>query len=253
MKNRHSYYIDTEGIDKLAIAKGLKFLQKICIKSNPTYSWLVILTKDKLKSKASIIVDVLTERIANALLKDTPIKLEPSDTYLKLATERTIESENVAGPVLVIHPTKELLDKLDDLWDVTDIIVIPWRRDEIQQWINTWNAQDIERTENTTKSSIISNPVVEKALVSLCSIINVSTGIMHLSDKDRTIDLFDLLKEENEPYDCHEIRSYLIKNNWFTEHADGLVKIAEAVQQGKRIRRGNKVWNRNIINEWRKN
>ena len=146
---------------------------------------------------------------------------------------------------------QKLLDKIDGLIGVTHVLVIPWIRQDITFWINTWSANELGSTISKSPKQPKLSPVVIEALKSLTSTVNLSTGIGHPSDKAATIDLFKHLKSAGEVFDPEEVRSWLVsQGNWYPEHADKVMEIAAAILKGRRFRGATKFWRDDIIEQW---
>ena len=101
---------------------------------------------------------------------------------------------------------------------------------------------------------IIKNKVALMAIKSFAAHANRSTGISHPSDKRCAIEIFEILKQHNEPYDPDEIKSWLIlKAEWKPEFAEDVAKIARGILNGKRfssIQEG-PIFITGIIETWR--
>lgn len=94
--------------------------------------------------------------------KAVPIEQSVSDVLL--ITQRTKPTGWRGGPVLAAYLTKQLLDMLDDLYEVTEILVVPWRLAEVQYWVDTWAPQELGGLVQATPRTPIRNPVVFEAL-----------------------------------------------------------------------------------------
>ena len=252
-QKRESIYIKTQGADRSAIKRGLSWLISTCyLNSQITEALLAVPLKKYLTDSGSIIPEAIDIKVASALAKGHKVKLPNSVAELSLLTEKqTIYECN--GPILAIYPTKELLDKIDGLFGVTHVLVTPWIFDDIKQWVETWSAHElgIEVPEPTKRAAL--NPVVVEALKSLTSGVNLSTGIHHPSDKAAAIDLFQRLKTAGEDFDPIKVRMWLVsEGNWDPKLADDVMKVAQAVCEGRRVRGGKPSWAEDIIEQWRK-
>jgi len=101
---------------------------------------------------------------------------------------------------------------------------------------------------------IISNKVTLCAIKTLTAFANKSTGISHSSDKKMTIDIFKILKKNNESFIPSEIKSWLIlKAKWKPEYADNIAEIAQKILNGKTVRSQQKMdtLKKDIIITWR--
>lgn len=247
-KNRVSVYIKSQGPNIQAIKKGLSWLISICNSTQKCNALLAFLGKSQFRRVMSEVID---ERVVKALAKGERIKLPNSPVELSLLTERQ-RFYSWDGPVLAIYPTKKLLDKIDGLFGVTHILVVPWYLEEIQFWIDTWSAHELGSPPPKAKKRLVSNPVVEEALRSLTARVNVSTGLSHPLDKASAIDLFKRLKAEGEYFDPNEVRAWLVaEGNWKPEHADEVAKVAKGIIEGKRLKGARRRWRKDIVKYWR--
>ena len=99
----------------------------------------------------------------------------------------------------------------------------------------------------------VSNKVVLMALKSFALHANPVTGILD-SDKREIIEIFTILKMNNEYYDPSEVESWLISRaNWTPKLAAHIAGIAKGILEGKRFTSRHKgpMFNENIIEVWR--
>lgn len=245
-RNRTSHYVRSEGPKPDAVKRGLVWLLELGRKENRKAALLAVPVMDNLNG---VIEDVLGERAVKALKQGSSLNLE-SVVSVSLLTERK-DVFNHQGPVLVVYPNKKLLDKIDNMRGVTDALVIPWSFQEIQYWIETWQASELGASGNSPKERLFSNPVVEEALKSLTSRVNLSTGIAHPMDKAAAVDLFKKLKAAKIAYDPTEIRGWLVRHGWESDAADAVKDIAEKISQGRAVRSAKGGWADDIVNVWR--
>lgn len=241
-------YIKSQGPNPQAIEDGLRWLDSICTSTQKCNGLVAFLGKAQ---SERVMSEVIGERLAKALTRNEKVKLSNSSVELSLLTERE-EHFKWEGPVLAVYPSKNLLDKIDSLFGVTHVLVIPWTLDEIQYWINTWSAYELGTQPPKSKRKFISNPVVEEALVSLTATVNVSTGLIHPLDKASAIDLFRRLKAAGEYFDPEEVRAWLVaEGSWKPKYADDVAKVARGVIEGKRFRGTRSRWKEDIVEIWR--
>lgn len=249
-KNRESLYIKPQGADRTAIRTaingGFSWLISVCASTSQRIDALLAVPSKSQLTRGYFIAEVI-EKVSNALVKGQKVKLPNSLGELRLMTERqTVYSWD--GPILAIYPTKKLLDKIDGLSEATHVLVIPWIFKDIEWWINTWSAHELGTAPKPTKRLRL-NPVVIEALKDLTS---GHPSLGHPSDKAAAIDLFQRLEAASEVFDPKEVRAWLVSEGyWRPEHADKVMKIAEAVLEGKRLRGGRQVWRDDIVEQWR--
>lgn len=79
------------------------------------------------------------------------------------------------------------------------------------------------------------SPLVEQALMTLTTRINVATGIDHYSDESAAKELFKLLYECGEKLSGAEISAWAAARYWKPRHAEKLGAVAEHIGQGGRV------------------
>lgn len=246
IRNRTSFYLREEGPKPNAVRQGFGWLLELGRKENKKSALLAVPVLDNLRG---VIEEVLGERAIKALKQGNGINLD-SVVTISLVTERK-DVFNHQGPVLAVYPNKKLLDKIDNIRGVTDVLVIPWSLQEVQYWIETWQAVELGATENSQTASTFSDPVVEEALKNLTSRVNLSTGIGHPMDKAAAVDLFRKLKAAKITYDPSEIRGWLVRHGWESDDADAVKDIAERILQGRAVRSAKGGWADDIVDLWR--
>ena len=155
------------------------------------------------------------------------------ELHLLTQKDRTYEWN---GPILALWPTKSLMDTIDSLKGENDVLMVPWTLEEVQFWIDTWNARELGTDDSATAPRRI-NTAVEIALERLDSIVNKSTGILHPSDRKTAIETFTKLRNNGTPFNPEEVRAWLIRESgWEPRHADDVSRVAKAVLEGRRLR-----------------
>ena len=115
-----------------------------------------------------------------------------------------------AGPVLALFPSAKLLDRLDNMYSITHLLVIPWMEKDAKDWVRAWNPRELGEEPQEEAIAEIASPVVQTAMNDLLLMINTSTGIVHPSDKQTAIEIFRCLKLNGVTYDPDEIRAWLV-------------------------------------------
>lgn len=244
------YYIHAEGIDEQAMGLAFAWLLETGKHSKTAMTALLAIpAKDNLRG---VISKVIGDRVARELASGKAVPIQQSSSDICLITQRTKLTSWRGGPVLVAYPTKQLLDMLDDMYGITEILVVPWRLSEVQYWLDTWAPQELGSSVPTPRALSIGNLVVVEALKTLTRTVNLSTGISHPSDRQAAIDLFQRLREAGEHFSPSEVRAWLVsQGGWRPQDADQVKSIAESILAGKRLRGGGRFWADNIVEQWR--
>lgn len=238
--------IPSQGPQEKPIKLGISLAAKACENLENSIN-VVLLTPTK--NLSGTIEEALGRKYTKELEKGNKLKMT-DNSKLSLESIRTFESWTKADVIVAIHADKKMLDKIDSNNNFSYVFVVPWiMDDDIEEWIRTWNPDIYGEKNKNNPEKIIENPVVEKALESLTSRINLSTGLGHPLDKNAAVDLFRLLHKNNESFDPKSIRAWAVKNGWRPDFADKLQSIAQAIIDRKSIKGGQeKSWNSNLIN-----
>lgn len=214
MSNRNSYFINSLANDEKAIQLGIAWIDNL----DHNTGLLAVPGQDNLTGTIS---QVLGNTFVSKLKKGNSITISNNT---KLSLLKKISEFN--GPIIVIYPTPKLLDKIDDMYNVTDVLVIPWLFEEIIPWIKGWGAKELGSSlgKNIPKLSL-EYRIIDK-LEKLSKSVNLSTGIGHPSDKNTAIRCFEYFKSNNISVDLIELRAWLIANNWKSKSADLVIKLA---------------------------
>lgn len=244
--NRTSWFIDSEGPNEDAVKLGFAWLHELGEQHEDKHdSVLAINTKRPLDN---VISDVIGEQAAKSLDKKEPVQL--GEVEIQLMTKRIDPSGWQRGPVLAIYPDKDLLDKIDGMYGVTDVLVVPWSKDEAQYWIDTWGASAL-RSDESGDAPEIADPVAKEAVDTLDALVNTSTGITHSSDRSTCIEIFKTLHNEGIEFDPETVRAWLVaEKGWEPDYADDVKEVAEGVQAGKRFQYGRGGLADDIFDQW---
>lgn len=230
MPRSKSLFIESEGADHSSIKSGFEWLiaNSRANRKNP----LIALNIKKNLDALSSFIDEHTIR---------NLKARGSVTLsggLELSMNTIRDHKDVwDGPVLVLWPTKKLLDKIDSMYEVTEALVIPWGLETVRPWIRMWNAKVLGQECGAEDITLVGDHVVEEELERLTRTINLSTGIGHPSDRKHAIETFLKLKHDGHIFDSEQVRAWLIaKGGWQPRHADDVKRIVQAVLEGRRLK-----------------
>jgi hypothetical protein len=235
MDRRSSY--TTAGIGKAALMKGLTWLGALAkVDPSKANALVAVTTKTTLKNFQADLEAILGKQAVKALAADdNTVKWVGGN--LKLFTTKDKMTYGWKGPVLAIYPSKELLDKVDELYDVTDVLVIPSGMPEVQLWIDQWQAKSLEGGPEQEVLPVALHPVVTAALQHLTATVNLKTGIIHSSDHQKAVEMFETLHLAGFDYKPAEIRAWLVgQGGWGPKDADEVAKLAADMAEGKKLR-----------------
>jgi hypothetical protein len=143
-QDRTCWYIPADGENPAALRKAVQFLcrhidpegpgvllaidSKNMLKGGPLHTLFGPEACDDLARTESGEVDQLGRVTVQALHKNNPLK-------------RSVYRWR--GPVLVVQPSRELLQYIDTLEGALDVVVVPWFMKEVDEWIKQWDAKSI--------------------------------------------------------------------------------------------------------------
>lgn len=231
------------------------FKQAVSIISETDTKKIVLLTPTR-NIEDGDIEDFLGPNKTKKLVKDKFCILNEGITLIH-ETNQTFRVSKANNAIIIgIYASKKMLDLIDDSKNAIAVIVAPGFEDKyVTDWINTWDPQIFgAKKEEKVPKKIINNYVVENALNSLTRRLKRSKRVYIGGnlDKESTTQLFSILVKNGETYDPVSVRQWAVKHEWTSESADKLEDIAQAVLDGKKIRKGKYPhWKSNIIDTWR--
>ncbi|MFC5133480.1 MULTISPECIES: hypothetical protein [Haloferacaceae] len=244
--DRTSRFIDAEGPNEDAVELAFAWLHQLGDQHEDKRD--AVLAVNTKKQLDGVISTVIGEQAAKALDKKNPVGV--GEAEIQLMTKRIDPSGWQSGPVLAIYPDKDLLDKIDGMHGVTDVLVVPWSKDEVQYWIDTWGASAL-RSDASGSSPDLGNSIVEEALETLDLLVNTSTGITHPSDRSTCIEIFKTLHNERISFDPDAVRAWLVaQKHWDPDDADDVKEISEGVQDGKGFQYESGRLSNDIMEQW---
>lgn len=244
MKSRMSFYINSDGPDVDAVNNGFKWLVHQSMISNGGF-----IAVPGIRNLDGLISNVLNHNIIKNLKKYGQTTI--NGITISLITERRMVRRVQHKPTFVLYADEQMLDKIDSIEDIKYILVLPWIRAEIENWIVTWNATELGRP-SSQEIEIIEDPIVVQALKNLTEYVNLSTRIAHPKDRSATIWTFKILKQNHVRFSPSTIKSWLIsEGNWRATAAEEAAELARGVLDGRSFRAEDCPWRNDIIDFWR--
>jgi hypothetical protein len=140
---------------------------------------------------------------------------------------------------------------LDDNYDTSAIISLPWMEDDVVKWSKITNAVNIDDNTNAISYDLPSC-IVRKALEDLTDSINMTTGLSHSSDDNKAKTYLRALNHYDYTLDELQIEAYLINQlNWKKRHTDKLLEIVARLNTGRSFHGGDKTGYKNHIKIWK--
>lgn len=240
---RTSYFIRSEGPDRQSVTKAFSWLLR---NSKP----LGFMAVHGLGNLDGVIREVIGDATVKGLRQG---RMAISGAEVSLITERKLIYDGKNSPIVAFYPDSKFLDEIDSIPNISAMLVVPWLFKEVEPWIRAWNASELGQPLTMPVSTLLQSNIVEQALNGLTSIVNLSTGISHPSDRDATVQMFQILKAAGEPFSPDEIKAWLVgKGGWKATDAQEVAEVAQKVLEGRRLKAGTRVWAHNILEIWQK-
>jgi len=119
------HHTDSHGTDTTALTNAFTFAQQLVQLSNTNQIFIVVHTKDNLKSE--IFNDVFGQKNIRSLLSGNVV-INNCTIYLR--TEKINPNEFIDGPILAVYISPKFLETISDS-RATDIIFVPWKSEEL--------------------------------------------------------------------------------------------------------------------------
>lgn len=244
------YLIPAHGAEVEPIKTAMALVQALC-KESETPIDAILFIPSKRSLEGTTLEEVLGTTITKALLKGEIITL-PGGGNLKLKTQRTFRDRRTSAIVLAVYATTKMLDEVDNVKDAAAVIIVPWDMEEVADWKRTWNPRVLGEPP-TEPSKLIHDPVAEEALKMLTHSINLSTGLLNPTDKNRAVQLFRELRKNRVDFDPRSVRAWAVRKGWTPDGADRLRDVVQAVEDRRPIRGGSTpAWSDDIMDILRK-
>ncbi|WP_167074864.1 hypothetical protein [Sphingomonas vulcanisoli] len=105
---------------------------------------------------------------------------------------------------------------------------VPEFDDQVERWVSRWNPVVPGQAAKAAKP-LLTDAVVEKALTTLTSLINLGNGVLVARDKEKADEILRILRAKGHSFDPIAIKSWAIQQGWKNGAADELAKLAVRV------------------------
>jgi hypothetical protein len=134
--------------------------------------------------------------------------------------------------VIALWPSKSALQALDDVSSINALGVLTWGIDETTPWAAAVGATDLLGLASLPAPTI-SDPVVLGAMRGLTNSVNLSTGLVHPSDRDQAIETLRALRSRGHVLDGDAIEIWAVSVGWSYRHAAELGSMVRDIAAGK--------------------
>lgn len=147
---------------------------------------------------------------------------------LRLETLQTLSYVLQDAVVIAFYASEKLLDKVEDVKGLSGIVAVPWNQGELDSWADRWGVI-IHGEKPRPQAKILTDPVVERALLELVRMVNSSTGIGNPRDKSMANETLRILRNKGHQFDAEEIRSWALQQGWRSQQANDLGTLAAKI------------------------
>lgn len=143
-------------------------------------------------------------------------------------TMKTLGYQARNAVVVAYYADGSLLDFVDGLHGIAGAVAVPWVPGEADGWAARWSV-NVHGQEKQPPRVLIDDPVVVRALETLTTIINLSTGLVHPRDKQMANEILRILRAKGHGDPSGTIKSWAIRHNWSPTAASNLEALAKKV------------------------
>lgn len=211
------------------VLAGVKVADRLCETSSTLDVIFLVPAKASLTSGA--LHEALGATMHSKLVKGVPVTL-PSGAQMRCETMKTLKWVSKPSVLIAIFAGQDMMDKIDSLQNLVAVVAVPWTPDAIENWNRTWSPQVLGKPTKSGKSAapaikLIADPIIEQAMKSLTSVINLGTAVLNASDDDHAKRILRILRSRNHQEPAENIKLWAIKNGWLPKAAERLETLAE--------------------------
>ena len=159
-------------------------------------------------------------------LHDGGVVLLSTGIPMRMETIRTLRWVSKPSVLVSVYSDSKMLDQVDSTRNLVGIVAIPHIPDALEQWQRTWSPV-VHGKAKQQPTQLVSDPILEQALVSLTRSVNLSHAVLHPSDKELSENTLRILRANGHTEEPSNVRSWAIKNGWQPKAADELEKLTQ--------------------------
>ena len=218
--------IPLDSQDETTFQTALAYAEAICEKAGASVQDIALLIQGKGQLEHTNLGGFLGPATIKALSRG-PVSL-PGGRRLSLETLTKRPFLTRPSVIIAYYANAKLLEAADALRNVNGVVAVPWVPGEADSWVERWGAT-IHGEDARAAAPLIDDPVIVRALENLTHVINLSTGLIHPSDKARADETLRVLRAKGHLDPTTEIRSWAIRNGWKPNHAVALETMAKRI------------------------
>lgn len=207
-----------------AISLAFGYADEICKLSQGKVQEAILFVPGKDSVKYTTLASALGERNAKKL-HDGGVVALPSGVPMRLETIRTLKWVTKPSVLISFYSDQKMLDQVDSIKDLFGIVAVPHVLEALEGWQKTWSPT-VHGAPKQSAQSLISDPIVEQALLSLTHGINLSHSLLNPRDKEHADRTLRILRANGHVEKPENLRSWAIKNGWHPKAAGEFEKLA---------------------------
>lgn len=212
-----------EGSDKAAIMKGLVWLAENSVKTRRGFV-AIPRKQDLVQGKG--LYEVLGARISESLKRDGYAQLDDAAAKLELVIENGYTLSCESSPILAIYPTRKFLNQIDSIPNTSAILVVPWSKMDIEEWIKIWDTTELS-SQKVNRRAQMKDESLKEAVRRMAISVNRTSRLSSIGDRRSIAKGLKLLKDGGMEFDPVEIKSYLVNEaDWDAVNAEEFAKVA---------------------------
>lgn len=148
------------------------------------------------------------------------------------STTRTAPHDH-AGPVLLVWPTPEILNRFSNSWQVTALAVTEWVTETTNPWVAAYRPEILN---GSLKVELNLEPIVMVAIESIGVSANLNNRFVSRDDKDEAVNGLKSLISRGHKLDPDAVYAYTLSLGWPGDAIDEFLKILKKMQSGVQVR-----------------
>lgn len=216
---------DDQSAEVISLAIG--YADEICKLKQGTVQEAILFVPGKESVRFTTITTAIGEKNTKKL-HDGGVVLLPTGIPMRLETIRTLRWISKPSVLISVYSDQKMLDKVDSTKNLLGIVAVPHIPDALEQWERTWSPTVHGKT-SQSPPKLISDPILEQALMSLTHSVNLAHSVLNPRDKEHSDNTLRILRVHGHIEAPQHIRSWAIKNGWQPKAADELEKLAQKI------------------------
>lgn len=201
---------------------------KICAEGGAAIRDVVLLVHTKSQLDHTDLSGHIGAAQAKMLSRGDALNL-PSGAKLRFATMRTLSHVPAKTVVIVYWAETGILDHVDGLKNLAGVVAVPEFPNSGDAWEERWRPTVYGRPPKPVPAALITDATVEKALESLTTLVNLSTGLVHPRDKEHAKDILRILRAHGHKAEPDKVKSWAITHGWRPKDAAELATLADKI------------------------